>query len=94
MTLFYTHLAKQDADGVPVDNMLLVHSKSTQEIGEEYAVINPRGPSAPAGGQPPTYFGFFRPRPTGRVCSCACGFSDAKSTIIITIILGRAFPVT
>ena len=47
LTLFYTHLAKQDADGVPVDSMLLVHSKSTQEIDEEYV----------RGHQPPWAFG-------------------------------------
>jgi len=32
-----------------------------------------------------TYFNFFRPRPIGRVCSWACGSSDAKYTIIIII---------
>jgi hypothetical protein len=43
LTLFYAHLAKQDADGVPVDNMLLVHGKSTQEVDEEYWAIKLAG---------------------------------------------------
>ena len=42
-------------------------------------------------GAAPAYFDFFRPRPIGRVCSWACGFSDdasdAKSPIIIIIII-------
>ena len=46
LTLFYTQLAKQDADGVPVDNMLLVHGKSTRDVDEEYTVIKLAGVAA------------------------------------------------
>ena len=46
LTLFYTNLAKQDADGVPVDNMPLVHGKSTKDIDEEYTVVKLAGIAA------------------------------------------------
>jgi hypothetical protein len=43
LTLFYANLAKQDADGVPVDNMPLVHGKSTQDVDEEYWAVKLAG---------------------------------------------------
>ncbi|EGB02814.1 hypothetical protein AURANDRAFT_68541 [Aureococcus anophagefferens] len=43
LTLFYTSLAKQDADGVPVDGALLVHGKSTHDIDEDYTVVKLAG---------------------------------------------------
>ena len=43
LTLFYASLAKQDADGVPVDSVLLVHGKSTHDIDENYTVVKLAG---------------------------------------------------
>ena len=39
-------LAKQDADGVPVDSVLLVHGKSTHDIDEDYTVVKLAGIAA------------------------------------------------